>query len=48
MYSVNWLENSDAADLTKETLQAQFNIVKKETNTSVVCEYGDQVPLPLA
>lgn len=48
MYSVNWMENSDVADLAKETLQAQFSIVKKETNTSVVCEYGDQVQMLLA
>jgi len=42
VYSVNWLENSDKADLSKETLQQQFQVVKRETNTSVVCEYGDQ------
>jgi legumain len=42
VYSVNWMEDSDKADLTKETLQAQFQIVKRETNTSVCCEYGDQ------
>ena len=43
VYSVNWMEDSDKADLSKETLQDQFTIVKRETNTSVCCEYGDQV-----
>lgn len=42
VYSVNWMENSDKADLSKETLQQQYAVVKRETNTSVVCEYGDQ------
>jgi len=42
VYSVNWMEDSDKADLTKESLQGQFQIVKRETNTSVVCEYGDE------
>jgi len=40
VYSVNWMEDSDMADLTKETLQEQFVLVKKETNTSVCCDYG--------
>jgi legumain len=42
VYSVNWIEDSDAlADLSKETLAAQFNKVKQETNTSHVMQYGD-------
>jgi len=41
VYSVNWMEDSDMADLSKETLQDQFTVVKKWTNTSEVCEYGD-------
>jgi legumain len=30
-------------DITSETLQEQFSIVKKETNTSHVQEFGDMV-----
>ena len=30
-------------DLTKETLLQQFQIVKRETNTSHVMQYGDVV-----
>lgn len=41
VYSVKWMENSDAIDLTKETLMKQFQIVKEETNTSHVMQYGD-------
>ncbi|XP_038074119.1 legumain-like [Patiria miniata] len=41
VYSVKWMEDSDKEDLTKETLEAQFKIVKRETNTSVVHQYGD-------
>jgi legumain len=40
VYSVNWMENSDIADFKSETLDQQYQIVKKETNTSTVCEYG--------
>jgi len=41
VYSVNWLENSDLNTFGKETLDQQFKIVLKETNTSHVQEYGD-------
>ncbi|XP_013783249.1 legumain-like [Limulus polyphemus] len=41
VYSVKWMEDSDQEQLTKETLQQQFLMVKKETNTSHVQEYGD-------
>ncbi|KAJ0396958.1 hypothetical protein P43SY_003661 [Pythium insidiosum] len=34
LYSVNWMEDSDLTDLSGETLQQQFRIVKKETNLS--------------
>jgi len=40
-YSVNWLEDSDKENIEKETLQAQFKIVKNITTTSHVMEYGD-------
>lgn len=41
VYSIKWMEDSDKEDLTTETLQQQFEIVKKETTTSHVMEYGD-------
>jgi legumain len=40
LYSVNWMEDSDKEDLSKETLQTQFSITKKLTNMSTVEEYG--------
>ncbi|XP_004082135.1 legumain [Oryzias latipes] len=41
-YSVNWMEDSDAEDLSKETLLKQFKIVKSHTNTSHVQQYGNK------
>ncbi|KAI0218499.1 Legumain [Lamellibrachia satsuma] len=41
VYSVMWMEDSDAEDLRKESLYKQYEIVKKETNTSHVQEFGD-------
>uniref|UniRef100_A0AAQ5XPM2 legumain n=1 Tax=Amphiprion ocellaris TaxID=80972 RepID=A0AAQ5XPM2_AMPOC len=41
-YSVNWMEDSDAEDLTKETLLKQFKIVRSLTNTSHVQQYGNK------
>lgn len=41
VYSVNWLENSDVANMSAETLHAQYEIVRSETNTSHVSQYGD-------
>ncbi|BFZ12376.1 hypothetical protein BsWGS_15414 [Bradybaena similaris] len=41
LYSVNWMEDSDKENLSQETLQNQFKIVRSETNTSHVMEYGD-------
>ena len=41
LYSVNWMEDSDTADFSVETLQQQFQIVKKLTDQSHVKEYGD-------
>ncbi|CAN7942079.1 unnamed protein product [Ixodes hexagonus] len=41
VYSVKWMENSDSEDLHKETLLKQFKIVKSETSTSHVMEFGD-------
>ncbi|KAH7962127.1 hypothetical protein HPB52_014533 [Rhipicephalus sanguineus] len=41
VYSVNWMEDSDKEDLHKEKLFDQYKIVREETNTSHVMEYGD-------
>lgn len=41
VYSVNWMEDSDRENLEMETLQSQFQLVKKETNTSHVMEWGN-------
>ncbi|XP_023587517.1 legumain [Trichechus manatus latirostris] len=41
-YSVNWLEDSDVEDLTKETLHKQYQLVKSRTNTSHVMQYGNK------
>jgi len=41
VYSVNWMEDTDKEDINLETLHKQFQIVKEETNTSHVMEYGE-------
>merc|ERR1719219_1969047 len=41
VYSVKWMEDSDRENLAKETLEQQYEIVKKETNTSMVSQFGD-------
>merc|ERR1712216_100587 len=42
LYSVNWMEDSErAVEQQKETLEGQFELVKKETNKSHVQEFGD-------
>ncbi|EER14286.1 Vacuolar-processing enzyme precursor, putative [Perkinsus marinus ATCC 50983] len=50
LFSVNWMENEDAFSHTgrDETLEQQYHLVKKETNSSQVCfalshvkKYGD-------
>lgn len=41
-YSVNWMEDSDAEDLSKETLLKQFKVVKSHTNTSHVQQFGNK------
>ena len=43
LYSVNWMEDSDAEDITKEELFKQFQVTKRKTNESHVMEYGDLV-----
>ncbi|CAF1382220.1 unnamed protein product [Adineta steineri] len=41
LYSVNWMEDSDAEDITKETLFKQFQVTQQTTNLSHVMQYGD-------
>jgi len=41
VYSIKWLEDSDKENIEKETLEQQYKIVKKETNTSMVMQFGD-------
>ncbi|KAI0229736.1 Legumain [Lamellibrachia satsuma] len=41
VYSVKWMEDSDAENLKNETLLEQYEIVKKETSTSHVHQYGE-------
>ena len=40
-YSVNWLEDSDRSKDLSETLQTQFENIKKVTKGSEVHQYGD-------
>merc|ERR1712080_259783 len=41
VYSVKWMEDSEVENVAIETLQKQYQIVKAETNTSHVMEFGD-------
>jgi legumain len=42
LYSVNWMEDSDnTVSMQSETLEKQFQLVKKETNKSHCLEFGD-------
>jgi len=42
LFSVSWMEDSDAEDVTRETLEKQFKLVKKRTNESHVMQWGDK------
>merc|ERR1719230_1765464 len=42
LFSVNWMEDSDKAQMGTETLAMQFNTVQRETNKSHVLEWGDK------
>jgi len=42
LFSVNWMQDDDAKDTTKETLFEQFVAVKKATNKSHVMAWGDK------
>ncbi|KAF8007651.1 hypothetical protein BT93_K1599 [Corymbia citriodora subsp. variegata] len=41
LYSIAWMEDSDAHNLGKETLQEQYIAVKKRTTQSHVMQYGN-------
>jgi len=41
LYSINFLENLESVDPSKETLLDQFNIIKNLTTASHVQQYGD-------
>jgi len=41
VYSVVWMEDSDAEKIDEESLFKQFQVTKKKTNTSHVMQYGD-------
>ena len=43
VYSVVWMEDSDAKDISTESLSQQYEIDKAKTNTSHVMQYGDLV-----
>merc|ERR1719399_1311645 len=41
LFSVSWMEDSDAKDITSETLDEQFGVVKTNTDKSKVMQWGD-------
>lgn len=41
VFSVKWMEDSDWENLHRESLKAQFQLVRKEVNTSTVMHWGD-------
>lgn len=41
LYSINWMEDSDANDLCSETLDTQFEAVLAKTTKSHVMKFGD-------
>merc|ERR1719161_1647724 len=41
LFSVSWMEDSDAEDTSRETLAQQFATVKKLTNKSHVLQFGE-------
>jgi legumain len=43
VYSVVWMEDSDAEKIDQETLYQQFSVTQAKTNTSHVMQYGDLV-----
>jgi len=43
VYSVVWMEDSDAEKIDQESLYQQYLITQQKTNTSHVMQYGDLV-----
>ena len=43
LYSVVWMEDSDAEKIDQESLFEQFSITQEKTNLSHVMQYGDLV-----
>jgi len=41
VYSIKWMEDSDKENIETETLEHQYTVTKKETNTSMVSQFGD-------
>jgi legumain len=41
LFSVNWMEDSDAEDVTSETLKQQSDVVTTKTDKSKVMQWGD-------
>jgi legumain len=41
VFSVNWMQDSEAEAGTSETVGQQIDVVTQKTNTSHVCQYGD-------
>lgn len=41
LFSISWMEDSDAADLSTETFKTQIDRVVKRTNKSHVLQFGD-------
>merc|ERR1711957_834116 len=41
LFSVNWMEEADASDMTAESLEDNFGIVKTKTDRSAVMQWGD-------
>ncbi|KAM1010816.1 hypothetical protein ACFX13_046992 [Malus domestica] len=41
LYSISWMEDCDISDSRKETLQQQYERVRRRTNKSHVMQYGD-------
>merc|ERR1719261_661957 len=41
LFSVSWMEDADAVDTTKESLEENFQTVKTATSRSEVMQWGD-------
>jgi legumain len=41
LFSIKWMEDADAVDMSRETLQAQYTKLKAQVTKSNVMQYGD-------